>query len=259
MKRTAALIVLIISPAALAQSLFNGTWRPDPQRADPDRQPDVIHLAHGEYECSSCKPPYKVRADGTDQPVAGNPRFDTIQIEVVDERTIAKVAKKGGATVVESTAQVSSDGRELTERQILSDVGPRKVDFTSRSTRVAPQPDGSHRVSGSWRLLEADLTHHDEDTTYVVADGKLSMSDLMGRSFTARLDGSDAPYEGDPEITSVSLKLIDERTIEESDKKDGKVVKVSRWSIDPDGKTIHARFDDTHGHLQHQSGHRIAN
>jgi len=57
----------------------------------------------------------------------------------------------------------------------------------------------------------------------------------------------------------VSLKLIDDRTIEESDKKDGKVVKVSRWSIDPDGKTIHARFDDTRGHVQQQSGRRISN
>jgi hypothetical protein len=50
---------------------------------------------------------------------------------------------------------------------------------------------------------------------------------------------------------------IDERTIEESDLSDGKVVKISRWSLSPDGQTIHARFDDMHGHIQEQDGHKV--
>jgi hypothetical protein len=55
----------------------------------------------------------------------------------------------------------------------------------------------------------------------------------------------------------VSLKLIDQRTIEESDLHDGNVLKISRWALSPDGQTIHARFDDTHGHIQEQDGHRV--
>jgi hypothetical protein len=49
----------------------------------------------------------------------------------------------------------------------------------------------------------------------------------MGRSFSAQLDGTEAPYNGSDEFTSVSLKMVDGHTIEESDKKDGKVVKIS--------------------------------
>lgn len=55
----------------------------------------------------------------------------------------------------------------------------------------------------------------------------------------------------------MSLKVIDKNTIEESDKKDGKIVKISLWSVGPDGKTMHVRFDDTHGHVQEQDGHKM--
>ena len=249
--------VMLISSVTMAQSPFNGTWRPDPQRPGPDRKPDVIQLVSGEYGCQSCKPPYKVKADGTDQPISGSTRFDTLRVTVVDDRTITKTAKKAGATVVESRVQVSPDGRELTERQLLSDMGPRTVSLTSHSSRLSAGPQGSHRVSGSWHLIETDLTNHDEDTIYSVAGDTLTMSDQMGRSFAAKLDGTDAPYRGDPKFTAVSVKLIDERTLEESDKKDGKVVQINRWAVDPDGKTIHVRFDDTQGHVQQQTGHKL--
>jgi hypothetical protein len=51
--------------------------------------------------------------------------------------------------------------------------------------------------------------------------------------------------------------MVDSRTIEESDKKGGKVVKISRWNVGPDGKTMHVRFDNTHGFVQEQTGHKV--
>ena len=251
------MFLLAAAPGVQAASLFDGTWRPDPQRAEPGRKPDVYRLVNGEFECQSCTPPYKVKADGMDHPVSGNPRFDTLNVKVVDERTTMRVARKGGAPVFETKDEVSADGATLTVRQILFDAGARKIDFTSRSSRVAAGPPGAPRITGSWQFVEADLTNHDEDTRLQIANGELTMSDHMGRSFTAKLDGSDAPYRGDPQFTSVSVKLLDERTLEESDKNAGKVVKITRWTVDPDGKTIHATFDDTHGHVEHQSGRKL--
>ncbi len=252
-----AISTFMVASTAMAQSPFNGTWRPDPQRPAAGRPSDDVQLSNKEYECQSCKPPYRVRADGVDHPIGGNPRFDSLSVQVVDERTITKIFKKNGATVVESRSEVSADGQTLTERQILSGTGPRPVDFTSHSSRAAPAPAGAHRISGSWRLIEADLTNHDEDTDYLVSGGFLSMSDRMGRSFRAKLDGTDAPYHGDAEVTSVSVKQIDARTIEETDRNAGKTVKITRWTVDPDGTTMHVQFDDTHGHVQHQDGHKI--
>jgi hypothetical protein len=241
----------------MAQSLFAGTWRPDPQRAGPGEKPDTFQLLNGEYECQSCRPPYKIKADGVDHPITGNPRYDSLRIVVVNDHTLSRILKKSGHTIADVTVTVSPDGARMTQRQIVKDAGPRTVDFTSQYSRVSAGLQGSHKVSGTWQFVEADLTNHDEDTTYEVIGDTVSMTDRMGRSFTARVDGTDAPYKGSPEFTSVSLKLIDSHTLEETDKKDGHAVKVQRWAIDPDGRTIHGSFDDTHGHVMHQSGHKL--
>ena len=106
-------------------------------------------------------------------------------------------------------------------------------------------------------MTDADVSNHAEDMIFQINGDILSMSDRLGRSFSAKLDGTEAPYNGSDSFTSVSLKTIDSHTIEESDKKGGKVVKISRWSVDPDGKTMHVRFDDTHGHVQEQNGSKV--
>lgn len=253
-----AFIGLLFLPAfSSAQSVFDGTWRPDPQKPGATEKPDVFALIDGVYECRSCTPPYEVAADGHDHAVAGGPYYDTLNITVVDERTVLKTAKKGSQTVAEIKNVISADGVSRTETQTVTGMAPRPFEFASTFSRVAPGRPGSHLISGEWRLIESDLTHHDEDTTYKISENTLKMSDHFGRSFSAKLDGTDAPYNGDPKYSSVSVKLLDRSTIEESDKKDGKVVQINRWSVDPDGTTIHARFDDTQGHIQEQTGHKL--
>jgi hypothetical protein len=69
------------------------------------------------------------------------------------------------------------------------------------------------------------------------------MTSPTGQSYTAKLDGTDAPYVGDPGTTSVSLKRIGD-AIEETDKRDGKVISVSKSTVSPDGKTMTSVVDD---------------
>lgn len=249
--------LLLLPGLVSAQSAFQGTWRPDPQKPSPNAKPDTVALINGEYACQSCSPAYKVVADGRDHAVAGSPYYDNLSVSIVDGRTIIRTAKKDGKTIAEIKDVVSADGTSKTSTQTVTGMMPQPVELTSTYSRVAAGAKASHAVSGQWREIQTDLTHHDEDTTYKVSGNKLTMSDRMGRSFSATLDGADAPYSGDSSFTSVSIKKIDKNTIEESDKKDGKVVQINRWSIDPDGTTIHARFDDTHGHIQEQIGHKL--
>jgi hypothetical protein len=83
-------------------------------------------------------------------------------------------------------------------------------------------------------MTDLDISNHAEDTIFKINGDTLSMTDRLGRSFSAKLDGTETPYNGSDEFTNVSLKIIDGHTIEESDKKGGKVVKIDRWSVDPD-------------------------
>lgn len=248
----------VLAPSlCLAQSLFDGTWRPDPQKPNPNQPPDELVLMNGQYECQSCKPPYRIAADGKDHEVKGNPYYDSLSVRVVDGHTVIKTAKKSGMTVASIKEVVSEDGSRRRQVQTVTGMAPRSVDFYRTYSRVAIGPSGSHALSGTWRELQADLVNHEEDTTYKISRNTLSMSDRFDRSFSAKLDGTEAPYKGDPEFTGVSVKMIDSRTIQESDLKDGRVVKIDTWTIRPDGKTMHVRFDDTKGHIQEQDGHRV--
>lgn len=250
--------VLMLAPSlCIAQSPFDGTWRPDPQKAKPGQPPEQLVIMGNQYECQSCKPPYKIAVDGKDHEVKGSPYYSSLSVSVVDGHTVVKTAKRNGRTVARIKEVVSADGRSRTQVQTLIGMAPRTVDFARTYSRIAAGPSGSHALSGSWRELQADLVNHEEDTTYKLSNDTLSMSDGFGRSFSAKLDGTKAPYNGDPEFTGVSLKMIDSRTIQESDLKDGKVVKIDTWTVRPDGKTMHVRFDDTKGHIQEQDGHRV--
>ncbi|MFZ0731214.1 MAG: hypothetical protein WAM79_02700 [Candidatus Sulfotelmatobacter sp.] len=44
--------------------------------------------------------------------------------------------------------------------------------------------------------------------TYKVNGNELTMTNPTGQSYTAKLDGTEAPYKGDPGTTSVSLKML---------------------------------------------------
>jgi hypothetical protein len=70
------------------------------------------------------------------------------------------------------------------------------------------------------------------------------MTTPSGLAYTAKFDGKDYAYKGDPGTTSVSLKMIDANTVEETDKRDGKVVGVARMTVAPDGKTMVYSFEN---------------
>ena len=237
------LALLLLSPALLfAQSPFDGTWMTKLDTAQLPKKPDSYLLDKDMYECSDCTPKYKVKADGTDQKVAGHPYYDTVAIKVVDDHTIEITEKKGDKTVGKDTDTVSSDGNTLISK--FADMSEEKpVTGEVTSTRVSKGPAGSHAVSGSWRLDKVNsISDNGLTVTYQgTADG-MKMSDPNGESYDAKFDGKDYPIQGDPGHTMVSLKRIGNDTIEETDKRDGKVVGVSKMTVSADGKWITVEY-----------------
>jgi hypothetical protein len=63
----------------------------------------------------------------------------------------------------------------------------------------------------------------------------LNMTCPTGQSYTAKLDGTDAPYKGDPGIDAVSITLLSKETFVETDKRNGKAVKTKRVTAIPAG------------------------
>ncbi len=240
------LIALVVSVPAIAQNTFDGTWKFNLDDAQFPKKPDVFLLQDGMYHCKTCVPPIDVKADAQDQPVEGHPYFDSVSIKIVDDRIVEEVDKKNGKTVTTSKTVVSQDGKTANfEFTDSSNTNADPVTGRGTVTQVASGPAGSHAVSGSWVTSKLEtLSDNGLMITFKVKGDSLSMTNPTGQSYVAKLDGTDAPYKGDPGTTSVSVKSVGKNTIEETDKRDGKLISVARMTVGSDGKTMTINVED---------------
>ena len=239
MKKLLFALVFLAPAMLLAQNAFDGTWRVSTQSAQFGGKPMTFSLQNGVYRCDSCVPKIDVNADGKDHKRTGSPYSDTVNVRAVDDHTIEVITKKGGKVVGTSKDTASQDGKTLTTEWSFVAENGQQGNGKATYTRVAPAPEGANKASGSWQTDKIDNVSENVVTVSfkVTADG-LSMSQPTGESYTAKFDGKDYPYKGDPGTTNVSLKKIDANTIEETDKRDGKVIFISRMTVSPDGRTM---------------------
>jgi hypothetical protein len=234
-----SLLLLLTPVVVLAQSAFDGTWKIDMSKAELPKKPDVYLLQNGMYECKTCVPPVKIKADGQDQTVTGHPYYDTAAVVVISDHEIEETDKKDGKTVATTKTKVSPDGKTLTfEFSDSSNTNAAPVTGKGEESRVAKGPAGSNAISGSWRIAKFESLSDNAITwTYKVSGDELTMTTPTGQSYTAKLDGTEAPYQGDPGTTSLSLKMSGKDTLEETDKRGDKVISVSTMMMGADGKT----------------------
>ena len=112
-------------------------------------------------------------------------------------------------------------------------------------TRVAPRPLGSHAISGSWKVSKR-LSRSENNliiTLKLTADA-FSFSDPTDQGYVARLDGTETALNGSLDGTIVSVRQIDDKTIQETDKRSGKVVEVTTFVVSDDGKTLGVSQED---------------
>jgi hypothetical protein len=241
-------LAMVLLPAfasiAVPQSAFDGTWKIE-LSTPPASNPDVWLVQDGIYRCESCVPPIRVKADGRDQRVTGQ-SYDTISVTIADARTIKVVEKKGRKIVSDETFTVSLDGNTVTDEFPNGEKRDGVPVYTKFIfTRIAKGAPGSHLISGSWRMSKLEnVADKFLLITMKVRDGSLEMTRPTGQSFTASLDGTDAPYKGNPSVNFVSVKLLSKNSIEETDKHGGKALRVTRMTVARDGKTMSIESTD---------------
>jgi len=240
------LLILLFAPCMLfAQTPFDGTWMAKVDTAQLPKKPEVYFLDKDTYRCSTCIPKIEVKADGSDQKVTGHTYYDTVSARIVDDNTAEITNKKDGKTVYTETDAVSSDGNMLSTK-FSDQTGGNKEPVTGEIVykRVGKRPAGAHAISGSWRGEKVtSVSNNGLTVTYQGTENGLKMTAPTGQSYDAKFDGKDYPIDGDPGHTMVSLKRIGD-SVEETDKRDGKVIGVSRMTVSADGKTIDVVFND---------------
>jgi hypothetical protein len=231
-------LLLLLPIFAWAADPFDGIWKINVNQATASQNEDaVVVLQNGTFQCISCNPKINIKADGTDQAVSPETKdYDMMAIKAVDEKSTETTSKKGGRLVSKTKNIISADGKTSTI-EITNYPEPGKQPFTYRLTymRVAEGPPGSHAISGTWRMqnLNAALTMTIKSTP----DGLVN-SGPAGQSFEAKFDGKDYPLKGASPGMTVSLKRVNERTIDSTVKQNGKIVQVSHMTVSADGKTI---------------------
>jgi hypothetical protein len=225
--------------ALWAKSPFDGTWK-----MNLSLPPTTILIQNGTYQCSGCNGipgNLNIKADGTDQAVAGSNSFDTLAIKVLDDKTIQSTAKKGGKVVLSEKDVLDSDGKTVIVKQSMySPNSTQPITMKLTLTRVEQGPAGSHAISGSWHTNIPDaLAQYSYRTS---PDGLIMV--YRGESYVAKFDGNDYPYKGNPNIKSVSLSMENDKTMVETYKRDGRIVQVVHVTASADGKTLTAKAED---------------
>lgn len=248
MRKLLFAVVALAAVSARAQTAFNGTWRANNGSMEYHGS-NKYSLQNGIWRCDTCVPKIAIKADGLDHKVNsslyyGAPYGDMENVREVNDHSIEITDKINGKVVVTNKFTASDDGKTLTtDWKTISKSGDvNEGKFESR--RVGDVLAEGNKVSGEWRPVKTNTSEDEITSTYKATADGLSMSDPTGDSYTAKFDGREYPYKGDPGITGVSLKKIGDRTIEETDLRNGKAIIVARMTVDPDGKTMKITVED---------------
>jgi hypothetical protein len=252
MMKKNSLLVFALALAALfcvaavsqAQSPFNGTWKTDISQTKWSPKPLIFYISQGWYHCVTCNPMFDVAADGQDHAVAGQ-SYDTMAVMITDDHTISVTTKKDGKVVYEQSRTVSKDGKTLTVHTVDHPKDSDKpMEFDSKAKRDGTLRPGVHATSGRWIIEQQKGSDDAYLTTYSVNGDQITMTSPDGETYTATFGGGDAPAKGAYGYNTVSLRRINPHSIEETDKRDGRVTDVTVMTISPDGKKMTAVDND---------------
>jgi hypothetical protein len=249
------------APGAVSQAFLEGTWKIDWSQTTAKGKPSQHLLKDGKFTCENpcivgeyshpdkgADRPWSVQADGADHPVSGIPGVTTVSIQVVNEKQIHETNKLDGKVVWSADIKVLPDGNTRLTSWSEERGNGKPVKLQSfEETRLSPVPAGAHAVSGTWSMSKApsqmDEGPPDDDLigTYKVDGDQLISSDPKKVVYRAKVNGPDvavAPDRPDDPPSTVSVKIIDTNTVEETYKQGTDVVHVSRMTVRKDGKTM---------------------
>lgn len=240
--------LIVLAAAAMpwlasAQSAIDGVWKTDPKTVTGASKPSQYVVQGNQYRCESCAPKIRIKADGSAQPVPGNPYLDSVSARIVDDRTF-EVVSKSGKLATTGTMTVSADGKSMMREITSLEANGTTSHTTEMMMRVgAPAPKGTHAVTGTWKFATL-VKMSDETLTFKSAAGTLSMNASDGSGYDAQLDGTRAPMRNSPGTDTVSVTSRGGTMWEEVSYSGDKATWVNTMVVAPDGNTMKITWED---------------
>jgi len=211
---------------------FIGEWKLNPSKSKLVDHMKVESLGSNKYEFDLGGGPERIVADGTDQAGA----FGTmLSVTAEGPDTWKVVRKKDGRVLLTGNWKLSQDSNTLTDNYTEFDAKGSPSTTNYRFERTAGGPG----FAGTW-----------ETTMPMTSSFVLQIRSYEGSGLSfirspqdmrnLKLDGKDYPVEGRgiAQGSTSSARRVDERTLEITDKVNGKVTRTDRRELSPDLKAF---------------------
>jgi hypothetical protein len=230
------LLVACLGTGALwaANDPFVGEWKLKPARSKLTDQMKVESVGANKYVFDFGGGSETIVVDGTDQP--GN-FGSTLSVTVEAPDTWKVIRKKDGRLLITATWKLSKDGNTLTDD--FTGIEPNGSTFNLNY--VYKRTAGSSGFAGTW-----ESTSETVNSVFVLqvrpyeGDGLSFIDPSEEETKNVKFDGKDYPNLG-PNVapgSASSVRRVNERTLEMTDKIDGKVMDAQRIELSSDLKTL---------------------
>lgn len=227
------LVACLASATLRAQTdPFVGDWKLNPSKSKLVDHMKVESLGDNKYEFDLGGGPERIVADGTDQAGAFGTML-SLTAEGPDRWKV--VRKKDGRVLLTGNWKLSQDGNTLTDS--YTEFDPKGSPSTTNYlfTRTAGGPG----FAGTWESTMPMTSSFVMQIRPYEANG-LSFIRSPQDTRNLKLDGKDYPMEGlgVPPGSTSSARRVDERTLEITDRVNGKITRTDRRELSPDLKTL---------------------
>ena len=230
------LLVACLGTGALwaANDPFVGEWKLNPARSKLTDQMKVESAGANKYVFDFGGGSETIVVDGTDQP--GN-FGSTLSVTVEGPDTWKVIRKKDGRMLITATWKLSKDGNTLTDD--FTGIEPNGSTFNLNY--VYKRTAGSSGFAGTW-----ESTSETVNSVFVLqvrpyeGDGLSFINPSEEETKNVKFDGKDYPNLG-PNVapgSASSARRVNERTLEMTDKIDGKVMDAQQIELSSDLKTL---------------------
>jgi len=214
-----------------ADNPFVGTWKLIPSRSKFIDVMKVESFGGNKYGFDfGGGNPEKIALDGTDQPgLAGT----TLSVAVEGPDAWKVVRKKDGRTLLTGNWKLSQDGNTLTDN--YTEFGP---NGSSTVNYLYKRTAGGKGFAGTW---EATMTMDEAFLLRIRPYEGAGLSFIRSPEDTrnVKFDGKEYPNAGGSAQNSTSsARQVDERTLEITDRTNGKTTRMIQVELSPDLKTL---------------------
>ncbi|MDT8070093.1 MAG: hypothetical protein ROO76_18155 [Terriglobia bacterium] len=229
-----AVLLALASASMFAQSPFDGKWQLNQQKSDMTGHTMKIEDAgNGAIKFVGPNFTTTVKTDGTK---AQTPAGATMAMQKKSDDSYHETDWMKGKEISQSDWTLSNDGKNLTIHEYGTNPNGEKFDNTTDYNRLS----GSDGLIGEWKTSSVRIGTPEWFTMKLSGDELNWEIPAIKGMLKAPLNGKDVHPSGPtvPESLTLAITKKDPRTLDVTEKLQGKTIFSGTYTVSPDGKTM---------------------